>query len=631
MKGRELVRGACVGLILVGPNIAWLIGTELVRGVYPTWLTLFPNVIFILFVLTLLSHLLKRFLPGLALSGKELAVIYVILSASTAVFARDSMRILFHYIGAGHWYATPENDWASLFWRHLPDWLIVSDPKVLKRFYTGGESLCLAEYLRVWARPLLIWSGVAFLTVFVMGCISSVMRRQASDYEHLPYPVIQLPLYMTNTGSGFLRNRLTWVGFTLATGIDLLNGLHFIFPVLPHLNIYINLRQYFTERPWSAIGFTPLRFYPFGVGFGYMMPLNLSFSCWVFYLLLKAQLVLRTALGVGLVGYATNAGHQAFGAWLCLGVTWIWAARRHLTHVLLVTLGKRPPDDANEAMSYRRVAPAMALAIFALIVFSVKAGMLAWVATGFILIYFLLALSVARMRAQLGPPTHDIDQIGPEEFLIALTGTHGVGTQSLSLFPLFSWLGSWNYRGHPIGPQIEGLKIAEEARVPARKMLVVMMCAVGLTVLIGPWIYMQCAYQVGIDLSRSSHVGLRLYRRWAGRLLNPTGADLGNAVEIGIGFGVTLFLSAMQRLFLFWPLHPLGYSISGGSYIMHWIWFSLLVGWLCKLAALRLGGVILCRRLSFLFLGMLLGQFVAGSAWTLLGVLARREFYGFFP
>ena len=630
-ESQKFLRAALIGLILVVPNLAWLIQTELVRGVYPTWLTLFPNVIFILFILTVLSRLLKRFLPQFALSGREMSIIYVILSVSTAIFARDSMRILFHYIGAGHWYATPENDWAALFWKYLPDWLTVSDPNTLERFYTGGESLYLAEYLRVWAKPLLVWGAVAFAAALAMACISSIMHRQSSEYEHLSYPVIQLPLYMTGSGEGLLRNRLMWVGFAVAGGMDLLNGLHFFYPILPHLDTRIDLRQFFPDKPWSAMGFTPLCFYPFAVGFSYMMPVNLSLSCWLFYILLKVQLVLRAALGVGLTGYGRNAGHQTFGAWLCLGLVWMWVARRHLMHVLLVAIGKSPADDANEAISYRGAVVILIIAISALIIFSVKAGMVVWVATSFILVDFLLALSVARLRAQLGPPTHDIDQIGPEELLIAFVGTRRVGTQSLSLFPIFSWLGSWNYRGHPIGPQIEGLKVAEEASVSAKKMLAVMMCSVGLTVLVGPWIYMQCAYDVGIDLSRSSHVGLRLYRRWASRLLNMPGADLVAVGEIGIGFGVTLLLSVMQRLFLFWPLHPLGYAISGGSYIMHFLWFPIFLGWLCKMVVIKFGGVRVYRRLSFLFLGLLLGQFVIGSAWTLLGVITKDEFYGFFP
>ena len=69
-QGRlKFLRATLIGLFLVLPNLIWLVQTELVRGVYPTWLTLFPNVIFILFILTILSCLLKRIWPQVALSG----------------------------------------------------------------------------------------------------------------------------------------------------------------------------------------------------------------------------------------------------------------------------------------------------------------------------------------------------------------------------------------------------------------------------------------------------------------------------------------------------------------------------------------------------------------------------------
>ena len=173
--------------------------------------------------------------------------------------------------------------------------------------------------------------------------------------------------------------------------------------------------------------------------------------------------------------------------------------------------------------------------------------------------------------------------------------------------------------------------MAEEANLGPPQMLAVIISSIGLIVLIGPWIYIWCAYDVGIDLSHSSHVGLRLYKRWASRLLNLLGTDWVAIQEIGIGSGVILILSVMQRLYLFWPLHPLGYAICGGSYIMHFLWFSVFIGWLCKMMVIKSSGVTLYRRLSFFFLGLLLGQFVVGSTWTLLGIITQAEVYGFFP
>lgn len=627
----KTIQSVLLGFILIIPNIIWLVNTELIWGIYPTWLTLFANVVFILFVLGLLSVLLERFSLRFTFSNKNLSIVYVMLSVSTAVFGRDTMRIIFHNIGAAHFYATPENDWAAIFWRYLPDWLTVSEQKALEAFYEGSEEFYFSDYIKVWAKPLLIWGLFVFVVLFVTACMCSIFRKQSVEYEHLSYPIIQLPLRIITDRKRFFGNNLMWIGFAIAGSIEILNGLHFLYPVVPGFDIYINVGKFFNKSPWNAMGWTPLCFYPFVVGFSYIMPLNLSFSCWIFYILFKVQLILRKVLGFGVVSYVPYLGHQAFGAWLCIGVIWIWIARRHISHVFLSAVGRKKTNDKGEAISYKTVVPSLIFAFSFLVAFAVRAGMAVWVAISFFLIYFVISLGVARMRAQLGPPTHDIDHVGAEELLVGFIGTRGIGPRSLSLFPLFSWLGSWNYRGLPIGHQLEGLKIAEESRVSPKKMIIAMMLAVGLTVLVGPLIHLNYAHKVGISLSRSSHVSRYLYRRMENRILNPSGPNISTAIEISIGFGITLFLSLMQRFFLFWPLHPMGYAISTGSYIMNWIWFSVFVGWFFKMLILKYGGIRLYRSISFLFLGMLLGQFVIGSLWTVLSLILKREMYGFFP
>ena len=75
-------------------------------------------------------------------------------------------------------------------------------------------------------------------------------------------------------------------------GINLLNGLQFFYPVLPEIPVRkYNLNVYFTQKPWIAMGSTPLRFHPYIIGFSFILPLDLAFSCTFFYLLKKVQLL----------------------------------------------------------------------------------------------------------------------------------------------------------------------------------------------------------------------------------------------------------------------------------------------------------------------------------------------------
>ena len=87
---------------------------------------------------------------------------------------------------------------------------------------------------------------------------------------------------------------LVWFGLT----INLINGLNFLFPYVPSLGgkLY-DLGQVFTERPWSAIGWSPIAVFPFGVGLSFFIPLDSSFSCWVFWLIWRLERITGAMMG----------------------------------------------------------------------------------------------------------------------------------------------------------------------------------------------------------------------------------------------------------------------------------------------------------------------------------------------
>ncbi|MCL6628524.1 MAG: hypothetical protein K6U00_02855, partial [Armatimonadetes bacterium] len=86
--------------------------------------------------------------------------------------------------------------------------------------------------------------------------INVLVRRQWQDRERLPFPVVQLPLEMTDPAGRLFRNRLMWIGFSVAAGLDLLNGLNYLYPNIP---VLIQTRAYdlaplITQKPWNAMG-----------------------------------------------------------------------------------------------------------------------------------------------------------------------------------------------------------------------------------------------------------------------------------------------------------------------------------------------------------------------------------------
>jgi hypothetical protein len=52
---------------------------------------------------------------------------------------------------------------------------------------------------------------------------------------------------------------------------------------------------------------------------------------------------------------------------------------------------------------------------------------------------------------------------------------------------------------------------------------------------------------------------------------------------------------------------------------MRILWFSFFVGWLCNTLCIRYGGVGLFKRLRLFFVGLIIGDFLMGGLWAMIG------------
>ena len=178
----------------------------------------------------------------------------------------------------------------EMFGGFQPDWLAVKDMRALAGYYGGNSTLYSAVALRAWMIPVACWSACILAMCLVMMCLSILVRRQWVERERLTYPIVELPLQMTAPGGALWRNRLFWMGFALAAGIDLLNGLHYIWPNIPEIIVkHQDMKPFIVNKPWNAVDWFPISYYPFAIGLGYLLPVDLLFSCWFFYLFWKGR------------------------------------------------------------------------------------------------------------------------------------------------------------------------------------------------------------------------------------------------------------------------------------------------------------------------------------------------------
>src|SRR5690242_3632816 len=213
-------RTVVLGTLLIPLNALWVVRLERVMfGPYCSTISLFANVVFVLFLLVGLNAILRRFLPRVAFSQGELLTLYTMLAISTGLAGLDGIGIVDQTIPHGAWFATPSNGWDK-FLGAFPSWLVVRDRNVLRGHYLGNSTFYRPEVLRAWIVPILAWSGFFTLLLFVATCINVLVRRQWADWERLTFPITWLPMQMTDgdTGVAFFRNKLMWAGFALAAG-----------------------------------------------------------------------------------------------------------------------------------------------------------------------------------------------------------------------------------------------------------------------------------------------------------------------------------------------------------------------------------------------------------------------------
>lgn len=628
------LRAFIVGLLVIPADNYWIIMMEKVRpGPYPTIISIFANVVFILAILALVNSTLKRISGRLAFSSSEMLLIYTMASIGAALAGHDLIPNLVNTMTHAWRFATPENRWAETFIPYLPKWLSVSDPAVLKPLYEGRSSLYSHGYWRFWLMPIVYWMMFIMVLVFVMMCINTLVRKQWMDRERLSFPIVQLPVSMTEPKGELWKNKLFWLGFAIAFGIDLNNGLAMWFPYFPEIVVrHVNVGSAFTTKPWNAIGWTPYSFYPFVIGLGFLLPADLLFSCWFFYFFWKLQMVATSAMAWDSIPDFPYVRHQAFGGYVAILLMLTWTSRGYLKQVWLRLRNKKSElDDSDEPISYRTAVIGALAGFLFLAFFMTRIGLSPIIAVAAFVIYFILSTAIARMRAELGPPVHDLHFSGPDFMITTGAGLESLGAKNMVGLTYFYWFNR-AYRAHPMPIGLEGMKMAQITKSSQRKFFYGVMLAALVGGVTAFWADLHLGYQFGFSAKFVMHgfgnEAINNLSNWWSHPPQMMKPNWGANTASLVGFLFCLFLSYMRIKIFNWPFHPIGYAISG-SWSMNLVWLPLMIAWVLKVAVLRFGGMKLYKTAVPLFLGLILGEMVMGSLWSLIGIIFNIPTYSF--
>ena len=101
--------------------------------------------------------------------------------------------------------------------------------------------------------------------------------------------------------------------------------------------------------------------------------------------------------------------------------------------------------------------------------------------------------------------------------------------------------------------------------------------------------------------------------------------------HFAVGTALVGVLMVGRVMFVSWPLHPLGLVLMDSGPLKAF-WFSIFIGWAVKWLLLKYGGAGAFRRARPFFIGLLMGEVLAGGVWMFIGLATNGAVrYGFFP
>ncbi len=597
-----------------------------------------PVVIGIFFFLVLINGLLRKLSKRLKFSNQELLTIYCMMLVASMVSSRGLMEKLIPALVAVNYYANESNAWAELFFPHIKQWAVPFDvskgelQEVSVAFYEKMEDWQSIPWDK-WTVPLLAWGGLVLIIFFGFLCLASLLRRQWVDNEKLTFPFAQLPLEFargTEPG-GLFRNRLMWIGFAIPALIFTLNGLHGIVPAVPQLALSTNLNRYFTERPFNSMAYTPIYFSLAAVGFFYLLPVQLLFSLWFFFIFTRVQDVIAASFGMRISSmpmYPTHSfiGYQVAGAYIVLGVYFFYVSIPHFKQVLKKVFRKSDLDDSNELMPYKVAFWGLILSFVLSVAWCYVSGITLWFAAFEILIYvFFIAVVMARSTAEGGLLMTETS-FRPVDIYSMIAPKASLGGPTLTMLSLFDAVFTRDQRGLILTGFLDSLKISDGVNMKRRSLLIILTVGVLVAMLSAGAIHLWLPYNRGAaNLYSYVYSGNPLlgFRENAAAVERVGGyqADWSMLVFFIVGVGITIFLVIMRTLFWWWPFHPLGYALSA-SWTMIVFWFPVLVAWSIKQPMMRYGGMKIYRKFRPFFMGMIFGEFSLALLWTIVSWVA---------
>jgi len=584
----------------------------------------------LLVLLVLANGPLRRWAPRLALSQADLIVVFSLTAIAAAMGSEYS------FVGQAAIHQFPlQQDRAIVrdnFLVHLPDWLIVRDKALVEDIQGGGKGIAyVMTKLPVYFPRYCAWILLLSSFCFSMFCINSLMRQWWCQKERLSFPLIQLPVALCeNGGAGPIwKNKALWIAFAAMFAIDMLNGLNYLYPSVPSVptKLLIDLGALFKEQPWASLGYVPIAIFPFMAAIGLFMPNDMLISVIVFYLLRKATHVILASQGYpqGLFsGTFTDPGppyfdEQSWGAVIALFVTSTVIAKAHLRQVWIDVWKGAKPEDGG--LTHRWAFFGLLASFLVAISYGVIGGLPVAFMFVYVGSYLVFSIVLTRIRAQIGPPTHEFAFFGPNSLMTRFLGMKWISDRQATWLSQCYVVMNRIHRNHPMPYQLEAMKMGSLNRLNQRTLFVSGVLVTVFALFLSFFFLDVRAYRLG------DHAYWNIAEHYLRVMTaNKRGPDLVGITMTLFGFSMVVILDTVRFKFPSFLLHPAGYVLAL-NYGVDFYWFGLLLALIVKSFVQRYYGLRGYDKLRTVGFGILIGEYSAEFIWMTMALVTNQSTY----
>ncbi|MBV9470926.1 MAG: hypothetical protein JOZ57_16950 [Abitibacteriaceae bacterium] len=608
-----------------------------------------PGAVGALLILVIVINPLLRLLSGrLGFSRNEALTVYITCLFSSLMPGHGAENFVIPNLLASFYLATRNNKWLDFLLPYTKPWMTPAvttshayNRAVVEGWYVGTGTAPVPW--AAWLVPLAAWMSFVVASYVMLGCLSVMLRAQWAEHEALAFPLLRLPLEMTEdldrtdkygVVSRFFRNPMMWTGFIIAVFIQTQRGLHVYFPDVPDFPLDINVGPLLTDPPWNQIGWFNVAIFPIAVGISFLLTSEVSFSLVFFFWFMQFQLMAAYQLGfapksmpdAAVFPGKIFAGYQMGGCYLAYVAIVLWTGREHFMHIGRRAFGRAAaqPNEKQEVLSYPLAFWGFVLAFAFMMAWSMCAGVRCDIALALWGGYIVAAIGLTRVAVEGGllALLHDSAPLGAVARLLN-SGPSNWLTLENGLVPA-SFLQAGlvvHMRGFSMPSFIQSFKLAYDRKIEPKPLGLLIVAVILITVTMSWTTIVRMGYQNG-----GLQFGHKWYAQqgslWPAHFVDATTKATTNTAWVNwlwlfVGAALTYgMMLARSRLPIF-PFHPLGYLMSL-AFPIRMFWFSVFLGWLCKVLITRFGGIDSYRKAVPLFLGLALGDVTMILIWLVI-------------